>query len=793
MLKNHIKIAWRSLWKNKFYTIINISGLAVGLATGIMLLLWVQNELSYDRFHKDHHRIYQFSTHFNSNGEDLTWRETPGPLAVFAKSIPLVKHVVRVKSDFDQIISDKGKNKIFAQNIIAYVDRGFFSVFSFNLIQGNKVSIFPNNNSVVITQSTAQKLFGNEDAMGKTILFQKNLFIVTGILQNFPENSSIRYDALFPMGFYAQWFTANGGNGDWKTIDEDMGNEVFTTYVKLNTNANPVQTEKAFTTAYKKARDGDESETSFKLQNLADIHLISADGNDAALRMVQIFMLVVILLLAIASINYVNLSTARSLIRAKEVGIRKIVGAKKYHLFFQFTTETIVLFCFATIAAIVLIVLLMPLYNTISGKNLSFNLTDNRVWKVAGMAVLSTLIASSIYPAILLSSFRPIASLKGKITSGIGIASFRKGLVVFQFAISVILLVCTITMSNQMDFIKNKDLGYDKSYVFSVPLTENLIKHLDALKTELKSDPHVINVAASTVSNLSNHDGSTSDIEWSGKPENNNLIINTASIDKNFISTLKMQFLEGRNFTGTPADSTRFILNETAVKQMSLKRPFVGQEISLWQNKGTIIGVLRDFHFQSLKNKISPIIFHSIWNFNNVLYVRTTAGNAQNAIATVEKQYKKYAGNIPFSYNFLDKSFEEQYVSDQRAGTLFNVFASIAIFISCLGLFGLVTYTAQVKTKEIGIRKTLGASVGSIVKLISKDFLKLVIMAIIIAMPIAWYAINKWLQDFEYRTNISWWIFVIAGMIAVLIALITVSYQAIKAALANPVKSLRTE
>ena len=791
MLKNHIKIAWRSLWKNKFYTIINISGLAVGLATGIMLLLWVQNELSYDKFNKDYKNIYQLSSHFKSNGEDLTWTGVPGPLAVFAKSIPQVQSVVRIQTEFDQILSDQNKNKIFDGNVTAYVDSGFLSMFSFQLLKGNVATAFPDNNSVLLTQLTSQKLFGKEDAMGKTVRFKGNFFTVTGVLQDYPENSSIHYDAMFPMGFYAQQFIVKGGNGDWKTIDADMGNYSFNTYVKLQSDANPVQTGRAFSAAYKKARNGD-SGTSFQLQNLAEIHLTAADGNSAALKMVQIFILVVILLLTIASINYVNLSTARSLIRAKEVGIRKIVGAKKYHLFFQFTTETIVLFCFATIAAIVLIVLLMPLYNTISGKNLSFNLTDTRVWKVAGMAVLSTLIASSIYPAFLLSSFRPIASLKGKITAGLGIASFRKGLVVFQFSISVILLICTIVMSNQMDFIKNKDLGYDKSYVFSVPLTQPVVDHIEAVKTELNSLPGILNVASSNIYNFSNHSSSTGDIYWKGKPEKSNMMITPASVDKDFIPTMKMQFLEGVNFTGTPADSAHFILNETAVKQMGFKPPYVGTEISLGNQKGTIAGVLKDFHFQSIKEKISPLIFISTWT-KNILYVRSTASDASDALVAVEKQYKKYAGNIPFSYSFLDKSFEEQYVSDQRAGTLFNVFAGIAIFISCLGLFGLATYTAQVKTKEIGIRKTLGASVGSIVKLISKDFLKLVIMAIIIAMPIAWYAINKWLQDFEYRTNISWWVFAIAGMMAVLIALITVSYQAIKAALANPVKSLRTE
>jgi len=481
------------------------------------------------------------------------------------------------------------------------------------------------------------------------------------------------------------------------------------------------------------------------------------------------------------------------LIKAKEVSVRKIIGAKKQQLFFQFIMETALLFCFATVAAFIFILLLMPLYNSISGKTLSFRLADINVLKVTAVAILGTLVASAIYPALLLSSFKPIESLKGKITSGIGIASFRKAMVVFQFFISVILLVCTIVMSNQMGFIQKKDLGYDKSYVFSVPLTQEVVDHLDAVKTELKNQSGILSVAASDAYDFSNMSSSTGDINWKTKPAKTNMMITQLSADKDFIPTMKMSFVEGDNFTGTPADSSYFILNETAVKSMGLQPPYVGQQISLHDKPGTIKGVLRDFNFQSLKEKVSPLIFFNFWSTRNILYIRTTAADAQQAIAAAEKQYKKYAVDVPFRYTFLDKSFEAQYKSDQRAGALFNVFAGIAIFISCLGLFGLATYTAQVKTKEIGIRKVLGASVSGIVTLISKDFLKLVIMAIVIATPVGWFAMNKWLQGFAYRVNISWWVFVFAGTLATVIALLTISFQAIKAAIASPVKSLRTE
>ncbi|HEY2725542.1 MAG TPA: ABC transporter permease, partial [Parafilimonas sp.] len=631
MFKNYFKTAWRSLIKNKFYSLINISGLAVGLATAIMLLLWVQNELSYDKFNKDYKNIYQLSTHFVSDADNKVWTGVPGPLAVYAKNIPAIKSMVRILGDFDQNLSDKDRIKIFDGNNIGFVDSGFFSMFNYKLLEGNIANLFPNANSIILTQSTAQKLFGSQDAIGKIVGFRKKYFSVTGLLENFPGNSSLQFDAILPMAYYAEEFTALGGNGDWKTIDEDLGDFSFNTFVQIQPGTNPESITKLLSAAYKKARNGD-SNAQYELQNLASIHLVSADGNASSLRMVQIFMLVVILLLAIASINYVNLSTARSLVRVKEVSIRKIIGAGKKELFLQFITETVLLFCFAITLAIILISLLMPLYNEISGKQLSFSFSDVHVWQAVGVAVLGTLIAAGIYPAIQLSSFKPIQSLKGKITSGIGATTLRKGLVVFQFSISIILLVCTIVMSSQMKFIKKKDLGYDKSYVFSVPLTQEIVDHIDAVKAELKKETSIENVGASDAYSFSDINGETGDLNWSAKPPNSYVTITQLCADNDFIPTLKIKFIEGGNFSGTPADSSSYILNETAVKMMHLKPPYVGQQISLHDQKGTIIGVTKDFNFQSLKEKIKPLIFFTLWHSSNILYVRTTAEKAQQAI-----------------------------------------------------------------------------------------------------------------------------------------------------------------
>lgn len=791
MIKNYLKTAWRNLKASKFYTLINMSGLAIGLATAIMLLLWVRHELSYDRFHQDYRNIYLLSAHFMSGDKETSWSGVPGALSVFAKSIPQVRSLVRISEDEGQVLADGDRRKLIDGNHTAFVDSTFFSIFDFPLLRGHRQQLFPNSHSAVISRSLAVKIFNSVDVLGKLILFRKEHFTITGVMEDFPENSSLQLDALFPMSLYAQQFTANGGNGDWKTIDEDLGNYAFKTYVKLQASTDPAAAARDFTAAYKKARNGD-SKTKFTLQNLAGIHLTAIDGNDAALKMVHIFLLVAILLLAIAAINYVNLSTARSLIRAREVGIRKIIGATKFQLFFQFVTETLLLFAVATAIAIGLIFLLMPLYNRISGKALHFSLADAQMWKVIGVSILGTLAASSIYPALVLSSFRPAQSIKGRAAGGMSAGLFRKILVVFQFTISVCLIISTLVISRQMAYVRQMDLGYDKNYVFTVPLSHEVVNHIDAVKNELKKETGVVGVSLSNIYDMSNFGNATGDLNWEGKPEGRSQIIGQALVDEDFIPTMGIQLLEGGNFSGSPADSNHYIVNEAAVKAMGLKPPYVGQPITFHERPGVIIGVMKDFNFQPLKEKITPILFFTRWK-GNILFIRTTAKDAQQAIAAAERQYKKYAGDLPFSYSFLDKQFEEKYRADQRAGMLFKLFALIAIFISCLGLLGLATYMAQVRTKEIGVRKVLGASIANVVNLLGKDFILLVALAILLAVPAAWYGMNKWLEDFAYRITIRWWMFALAGLLAIFIAMATISYQAIKAAVANPVNALRNE
>ena len=787
MFRNYFKTAWRNLWKHRFYTAINIFGLAIGLAVGIMILLWVQNELSYDGFHANTKNIYKINSHIGSGTSAQVWEWSPSPLAVFAKrSIPEVVNAVRIKWMGNLLLSN-GTNKIL-ETSNAYVDPSFFSMFSFKMLKGNTANPFKDNNSIVITTSTAKKYFGTTDVIGKVLTYHDTVnFTVSGVMEDFPQNSSIHYDMLFPMSLYAKDF---GGNGSWKTIDEDLGGYNYFIYLQLKSNASPQVVAQKLSKIFADKKNEDVKTNFFTLQTLTSIHLITADGNSSALQTVRIFLIIAILILVIACINYVNLSTARSMLRSKEVGMRKIIGASKYQLFIQFIVESALLFALATLLAFIIIYLMMPLYNSISGKQLVFNLSDKNVWLVIGCSVLGTLAAGSVYPALLLTSFKPLEVLKGKLSVGIGAASFRKILVVTQFVFSVVLIIGTIVITKQLQYIKEKDLGYDRTQVFSFALNYEVYIHFKAMYNELLKQPGISGVATSDNGFLG-YDNTTGDTYWDGKEEGTTFLIHPNGIDEHLIPLLKMHLVAGKNFTGMPADSAHIILNETAVKQAGIKDP-IGKKFTLYQIKGTIIGVVKDFNNVSLKQAIEPTAFYYT-KAGGTVYVKTTGKYASKAIAAARKIWKTYSPDYPFAYSFLDDDYNKLYQSDEKAGELIKAFAAIVIIISCLGLFGLITFTAQVRTKEMGIRKVLGASVANITNLLTKEFLLLVMVAFVIAAPLAWLLMHQWLQDFAYRISISWWMIAVAGIAAVLISLITVSFQSIKAATENPVKSLRME
>ncbi len=653
---------------------------------------------------------------------------------------------------------------------------------------------FNNINSVVINESEAKKYFGNiNNALGKILsIVGSGDFAVSGVMQDFPQNSTLQYNMLLPMSLYATIFANQGGNGNWKIIDEDLGNYHYNIYLSLHQQASPETVSKKLSQLYQNQKKDDEeaSKSFFTLQPLQTLHLIEADGNKSALQTVKIFSIIGIIILIIACINYVNISTARSMLRSKEISVRKIIGAAKHQLFIQFILESAVLFILASLLAFALIFLLLPLYNDISGKRLLFNLNNISVWITIVSTIICTLLLGSIYPALLFTSLKPLQVLKGKLPVGIGTTSFRKILVVTQFVFSVILITATIIIIKQLQYIKEKDLGYDKSQVFSFALTKNVHDHYDALRNDLLKQPGILAVASSN-NGFIGPEHTTGDTYWEGKAEGSMFLIHPNSVDEDFIPLLKMQIVKGENFSGTPADSNHFIINETAMRQAGIKNP-VGKKFKLWQLEGTIIGVLEDYNYASLKKAIEPAIFY-YGAENWTMYIKTSGRDAPKAIASVQRNWKTYEEDMPFQYSFLDEDFNKLYQSDEKAGVLIKVFATVAILISCLGLFGLITFMAQVKTKEISIRKVLGANILNITLMLTREFVLLILMAFIIATPISWYSMNKWLQNFAYKINLQWYMFVAAGVIALMIALITVGFQAIKAAIANPVKSLRVE
>jgi putative ABC transport system permease protein len=788
MFKNYFKTAWRNLVRNKFYTIINISGLAVGLTIGILILLWVQDEFSFDSFHSNAKNIYRLENMVGTGSSRHLWTVTAAPIGMHAKKqIPGVQEFARLSYNGYYGLF-RYKDKIFNEQGNFFTDPSFFSMFDFKIIKGNPSNPFPDNNSIVITESTSKKYFGNDNPIGKIITAdEKTNLKVTGVVKDFPKNSSIKADMLFSMGLLAEKTYA--GNTEGKNIDNDFGQFGYDTYLLLKPgfelNSLPDKLRRLHL-----AVKSDDTDIGYVLLPLEKIHLYSADGSDGGIGTVRMFIIIAILILVIACINYVNLSTARSLLRAKEVSLRKIVGAARLQLFMQFIMETALLFVFTTAIALSLVYFLMPFFNKVSGKQLTVNFSDYHIWKVILYTIVGTLIISSIYPAILLSSFEPLKAMKGKISAKLSDVLFRKILVVIQFAFSVILITGTIIIGHQLSYIRSKQLGYDKDHILSFNMI-NMRHHFDAVKADLSKQPGISGITWAS-SNIINIQNQTGDNQWDGKQPGETMMLSPLAVDKDFISFFNMQIVEGNAFTGSPSDSSHFILNEAAVKAARITNP-VGKKFRLWENEGTIIGVIKDFHFNSMRQKIQPAILYYNNGQSGQIYLKTTGVNAPKAIAAAAREWKKYNAGFAFDYAFLDDRYNSLYKSEQQTGLLFNIFSAIAIFISCLGLLGLAAYTAQVRTREIGVRKVLGASVSGIIQLLATDFIKLVLIAILIAVPVSWYAMNKWLQEFAYKINIGWAVFVIAGLIAILIAVITISFQSIKAAVANPVKSLRTE
>ncbi|RIV17256.1 ABC transporter permease [Fibrisoma montanum] len=785
MLRNYLKIAWRNIAKSKTFSFINVLGLALGMTCSLLILLWVQDERSVNRFHANGPRIYQVLENQQWTGNDIsTTPATPGPLApALVAEVPEVEKAVKITWEEERLLA-LGQKAYKEKGRIAGPD--LFQIFTFPFLHGNAKTAILEPTSIVISEKVALKLFGKTDVLGRMIrLDNKEDRKITGVMQNIPETSSLKFDFVLPLEPFEkenQWITKWDNNG-------------IRTFALLHANAD-VNRVNAKILDFVHQHDKNVTTIKTFLFPFEDSYLYSKFTNGkpdgGRIDYVRLFTIVAIFILIIACINFMNLATARSAKRAKEVGIRKVVGAERSFLIGQFIGEAVLTAGMALIFAVLLIQVLLPVFNTLTEKQISIEYGNPYYWLTLLGLTLLTGIVSGSYPALFLSSLQPVKILKGTLRFKSGAVLFRQGLVVFQFALSLLLIIGTLIAGRQVDYIRTKNLGLDRENVVYMALEGDLPKRFDVFKQELLQSPGIQSVTSSGSDPLA-IGNSTIGVEWKGKDPADKTLFTQMPVSYDFINTMKIKLLDGRDFSkNVVTDSTNYLVNEEAARRMGMKSP-VGQDLKFWGKSGKIIGLMKNFHLNSLRVAIEPLILRLDTTYNSTVIIRTRPGDIEKAIASMQALSKKHNPAYPFAYEFADESFEKQYTSETLIGKLANYFAILAIFIACLGLFGLAMFTAEQRTKEIGVRKVLGASIPSIVTLLSKDFLRLVLIAIVIATPIAWYSMSQWLQDFKYRIDIEWWMFMGAGLLAIAIALLTVSFQSIKAALMDPVKSLRTE
>ena len=791
MIKNYFKIAWRSLLKNKGTTAINVLGLSVGMTAAVFILLWVQNEMNFDDYHKDESSIYRLTTRLPSQG--WVWESTSLLLAdAIKKEVPEIKNAARLYTSNWPIFTIKD-NQFFSKGC-AYVDEAWFNVFKYDFKEGNAAAFDANPFSIILTSTEAKKYFGTATAVGQMIRVDSVNYQVRGVVADAPTNSSFQYTSFIPI-------SALLTNPQIRENDQQWGNANYITFVKTATGSNPGVVEKKITEVMASKSKGDA--TPISMIALKDMHFETEIDNSTFIHgnrnTVYVFSILGFLLLLIACINYVNLTTARASLRAREVSVRKINGADRSHLFLQFITESLLISLLSLVATLVLIKFYLPVFNQLTEKTFELPLTSLNVWKVLGCTLLAALVLNSIYPALLLSSFKPLNVFRGNTVLKVKDSSFRKGLVVLQFTVSVILIAGTIIIYSQLQFIQHKNPGYNRSQVLSFMFPQTIERGkkesmMNAMKHDLLAESSIEKVATSNQPLVNLGSVCTECADWKGRDTSYNPKITQLSADLDFDKTMQLKMKEGEWFGESNNNGSHgFILNETAVKDFKLPVPATGTWFVFKGDTGRVIGVVNDFSYKSLHEKSGPVVVFNNPKWRNFFSVRIAGDKATAGLSSVNKVWKKYVSDSPLEYNFLDETFSNLYKQDQQTSFLMIVFALIAIVISALGLFSLAAFEAAQRTKEIGVRKVLGATVAGIAKLLSKDFVKLVCIAIVIATPIAWWAMNKWMQNFAYRIDIAWWMFALAGLFALLIALLTVSFQAIRAALLNPIKSLKAE
>lgn len=809
MIKNYLRSAIRNIKRHPFISFINIFGLTVGLTCCLLILAYIVNERSYDKFNKNANDIYRVTRIFYSgpNVESLHLSSIAPPFGPLLQSaFPDIKKMTRVLPNGPTPL--RYKDKLFNENNVFLADENFFDFFSLPVLKGDAHKGLSDPYTVMMTEAVAKKYFGDADPMNKMVLLDNNKheFKVTGIFSPFPANSHMHPEIL--MSFNTLKDPAIYGE---KQLQTNFGNNSFCTYLLFPENYNVARVEGQLSDFLDKyvhlpGMPGNiktHQATKLTFQKLTDIHLHSHLDDEVEengdIKRVYIFSAIALFILLIACINYMNLSTARSALRAKEIGIRKVVGAERKEIISQFLSESVLITWVAMILAMILTSILLPLVDKLSGQNLS--ITSLLHWQIL-LPVLALPfvigLISGIYPAIFMSSFIPVKVLKGVLKVGSGNISFRKVLVVLQFSISIILIVATTVVYQQLRYIQNKDLGFSKDHVLTMQYTRLLNSQYDAFRADVLKNGAIKELGRSSrIPSGRLLDDQDAKVLEGGTMQPIKVDLKFITADYGFIPTYGMQMAAGRNFSkAVSTDTNNYIINEAAVRMLGWKTPqnALDKDLAYGGIRGKVIGVVKDFHFESLHQAIIPLLFQlPSQGFYGRLSIKISGTNVQSAINTIQSTWQRYLPETPFDFTFLDTKFDQLYRSEQQQGNLFTIFSCIAIFIACLGLFGLSAFTITQRVKEIGVRKVLGASVPQIVIELSRDFLKLVLIATIIAFPIAWYSMSKWLLDFAFRINISWWIFLIAGIIALLIAFATISFQSIKAALTNPVKSLRSE
>ncbi len=789
----------RNLLRNRLYTVLNLSGLTIGMAAAMLIALWVQNELRFDRYHRRADNLWRVKTDLKiSDTETWHWGQTPLKVLELCEQIPgIVSGTQLLQADHLKAVLRHGP-ETFLEEKMGYIGPRWFETFDYNFVEGSAAGFGDRPNDIILTESLAHKIFGDHSALGSVVRIDSMDYAVHAVLRDSRPESSFRQNILLPMEAFLR-------QSDNRKNDERWSNFNYITFLELRPDAKTDVIATQLTQALQTAKQ--DPKVSILLVPLADTHFDTSVEGDVfekgSLQSIWSFGLIGLLVLVMAAINYVSLTTARAQTRAREVGIRKIVGASKASIFRQFLQESLLLAGLAALLALVVVHTALPWFSEVAGHTFQLDWKSPLPWLLTGGTLAGTVLLAGIYPALLLAGFQPMLALRGQGKKSGMRAFFRQSLVVLQFSISVALLICTIVIGRQRSFIEHTAMGYDRAQVFGFTVGfsdyyaqgkergESMVKAIEQHLQQSSAIAAISRANDSPVHIKSTHSGS---VKFNGLPEDATPTVAQLSADEHFADLFGLQLAEGRWFEkDKTSDVDNVILNETAARKLGLPQPWLGQRFGFHQHEGQVIGIVRDFHFLSLHEAITPLVIYNSEGWRGNFFVKTQPGQSVQALAAVAAVWKEWLPQRPFEYTFLDEDFDKMYRSEQRASLLFNLFAGITIFISCLGLFGLATFVAVQRTKEIGIRKVLGASVAGITGLLAGDFLKLVLIAIVVACPVAWYCMRQWLADFAYRVDLQWWMFALAGAAAVGISLLTVGVQSVKAALANPVQSLRSE